>query len=143
MVRNIVLLCVTMLLIGSGCASKSYLPQEAEFDPHFLGIWQGELSHESSPNLRRWQKKRRSGGALFINMSIYDQHMNYLGKEKLSGFWWVEEKQYFEKLPGFNHMVVTHSFEVREDGSIDFTVITGSADSQTAYSFNEHKVGDL
>lgn len=134
------MLFLTMaIFLFSGCASQSYLPQEAQFDDRFVGIWRGELSLENSDLQRRWKKKRRPDGVLAINIGLYSVDGIYIGRELLSGFWWVQDNRYFEKLPTLNHQVIAHIYEFQDDGSLKLSVQTQDTENQEAYSFIEQK----
>ena len=76
-----------------------------------------------------------------INIGLYDKDMTYLGREVHSGFWWVAGKQYFEKFPGLDHLVVPHDLEWTKEGLPKFTAYTGAGTSIKPYSFTEAKVG--
>jgi hypothetical protein len=136
-----ILLFSFTLFFCYGCASNSYLPKEAVFDDTFVGIWKGELSLENSDTKRRWKKRRRPDGALTINIGLYKKDDTYLGREVLSGFWWVQDNLYFEKFPTLNHMVIAHSYKLLDNGSIKLSVQTKDKENQQAYSFIESKQG--
>lgn len=135
----IIFISAIPLLFIYGCASNSYLPKDAEFDDRFVGIWRGEISLENAETKRRWKKKRRPDGALTINIGLYSKDDTYMGREVLSGFWWVQDNRYFEKLPTLNHQVITHTYVIQDDGSIQLSVQTKDTDNQEAYSFIERK----
>ncbi|WP_163339542.1 hypothetical protein [Desulfopila sp. IMCC35008] len=128
-----------VILFFYGCASQSYLPKNAQFDDTFVGIWRGELSLENSKVKRRWKKKRRPDGVLTINIGLYSIDDTYIGRELLSGFWWVQDNHYFEKLPTLNHQVIAHKYEFQEDGSLKLSVQTQDTENREAYSFIEHR----
>jgi hypothetical protein len=141
MTRSILLLFVTLSLLSCyGCASNSYLPKDALFDETFVGIWKGELSLDNSDTERRWKKRRRPDGALTINIGLYSKDNVYLGREVISGFWWVQENRYFEKLPTLNHQVIAHTYTKQDDGSIKFIVQNEDPEHLEAYTFFEQKV---
>lgn len=143
MLRYLLALSMAVLLCLSwGCASKSYLPKDAQFDSRLVGIWRGELPVEGSENIRRWKKKRRPDGALVVNMGLYSGDNTYLGREILSGFWWVEQNFYYEKIPALDHLVVSHVFSFEEDGRLKLTVQTEDTGRKALYTFHEKKVGE-
>ena len=138
-----VLLCIFLLLLFCGCASKRYIPKGAEFDERFVGIWRGELPVGNTDKLRRWKKKRRLDGAMVINIGLYDKGMVYLGREILTGVWWVEGSYYYEKIPGLNDLLVPHKFTVVSDGLLKLQAMTDDTEeAEEVYSFTEKKVGE-
>lgn len=135
--RLLALLFAVQILFFFGCAGESYLPRNAEFDERFVGVWSGEMAVENTDRLRRWKKKRRPDGAMILNIGLYGKGETYLGRELLTGVWWVQGKTYFEKIPGLDDLLVAHKYEVLPDGAIKFTVRTAGVDRETDYVFIE------
>jgi hypothetical protein len=94
--RNILVLLIASLMLGSCVGTSKALKSKANIDPVLVGIWTGSESENERPGLEKhWVQHRLDNGTLILLFLSYEYGEIYPLVRK--GTWWVEDGVFYEK----------------------------------------------